>query len=252
VLNGDDPFLMDLAASAPGPVLTYSMLRAADVTAEVIERNAAEQSLLINIREQTAVVRTRMLGDQHVQNCLVAAAVGLAAGMDLATIARGIERVERLPGRLERVDRCHGLRVFLDSASTPTALAAALDAIRPTAERRLWCVADVPQSGDEDDLTRFGSALARLADVAVVTPDEEDLARAARLRHMIAGMAPAEHVTISRNRAQAIDAAIRSAEPDDVVLIVGTSGKLSLDRVAARQAVEGTSREKQYRPAFSS
>jgi UDP-N-acetylmuramoyl-L-alanyl-D-glutamate--2,6-diaminopimelate ligase len=193
-----------------------------------------------------------MLGDHHVQNCLVAAAIGLAAEVDLPTIARGIERVERLPGRLERVDRFHPPRVFLDLGSTPTALAAAIEALRHTSSGRLWCVSDAPRSDDDDDLNRFGSVLARLADVAVVTPDEIELAHSDRLRHLLVGVGPADHVTISRNRSQAIEAAIRSAEPGDTVLIVGTGGQSSLDRAAARDALEGTAREPKYRPALSS
>ncbi len=42
-----------------------------------------------------------MIGDHHIQNCLMAAAVGLAEGIDLPTIVRGLENVTRVPGRLE-------------------------------------------------------------------------------------------------------------------------------------------------------
>lgn len=251
VLNADDPVSAEFASHAPGPVLTYAMRRPADVTAEVIERNVAEQSFLLTADCNTVVVRTRFVGDHHVQNCLVAAALGLAAGVDLATVARGIECVERVPGRLERVGCYDGPRVYLDSGSTPTALAAAVDSIRPRDGRRVWCVSDVPLCGDEDELFRFGSVLARMADAAVITPEEDELSLHDRLRHLIAGIGPADHVTVSRNRTQAIEAAICSAGPGDALLLVGTPGKLRLDRVTARDALESATPNAQTWPAFS-
>ena len=36
-------------------------------------------------------------------NCLAAATTALAYGIELTTIARGLESVDRLPGRMERV-----------------------------------------------------------------------------------------------------------------------------------------------------
>jgi UDP-N-acetylmuramyl tripeptide synthase len=115
----------------------------------------------------------------------------------------------------------------------------------------VWCVSDVPPSGDEDDLARFGSAICKMADIAVITPEDGQSDAAHRLHWMLAGIGPAGHVTISRNRLQAIDAAIRSAGPDDEVLVVGTCGGLPIDRAIARSVLEKAAREQHARHAFS-
>ena len=83
-----------------------------------------------------------MIGDHHVSNCLVAAAVGLAYGIDLATVVRGLEAVDRVSGRLERIECGQPFGVFVDYAHTPDALAAVLDTLagrhRGPADLRVW------------------------------------------------------------------------------------------------------------------
>jgi UDP-N-acetylmuramoyl-L-alanyl-D-glutamate--2,6-diaminopimelate ligase len=47
-------------------------------------------------------VRTSIVGDHHVYNCLTAAALSLAYGIELTTIARGLEAVEHCGFRCGR------------------------------------------------------------------------------------------------------------------------------------------------------
>ncbi len=60
-----------------------------------------------------------MIGTHHVYNCLTAAAVGLAYGIDLTTVVRGLEAVDYVPGRLERIECGQPFGVFVDFAHTP-------------------------------------------------------------------------------------------------------------------------------------
>jgi UDP-N-acetylmuramoyl-L-alanyl-D-glutamate--2,6-diaminopimelate ligase len=243
VLNVDDAACAKLAAYAPGPVITCSLRGSADVTGEIIEQSPSEQSFLICVKNETVVVRTRYTGEQHVQNCLVAAAAGLAAGLDLAAIARGIERVEHLPGRLERASGAVSPRVYLDCCPTPTALAAALAALRDGKDGRVWYVSDVPRTSDDDELARFGHVTGRLADAAIiVTPGEDDTDQERRLGQMISGFGSVERAMTCRTRAQAIERAIRMADARDVVLIAADAVRRQKDQQTVRDALNARSR----------
>ena len=81
-----------------------------------------------------------MIGDHHVANCLVAAAVGLIYGIDLADVARGLEQVEQVPGRMERLECGQPFGAFVDYAHTPDALEICLKTLREVTEGRLICV----------------------------------------------------------------------------------------------------------------
>lgn len=98
IVDADGAAADELLQQIDGPVLTIGMTRAAEITAAVIERWPSEQTFLLSSENETIPVRTRLGGDESVRNCLMAAAVGTIYGIDLPTIVRGLEAIERMPG----------------------------------------------------------------------------------------------------------------------------------------------------------
>src|SRR5262249_47633006 len=140
VLNADDPVGSELLSAVAGPALTIGIENEAELTATIIDRHASEQTFLLSAGSDTAAVRTRIIGDGHVYNCLMAAAVGLLYGISLTDVARGLERLERIPGRMERIECGQPFGVFIDYAHTPDALASVLQSLRAVTAGRLFCV----------------------------------------------------------------------------------------------------------------
>ncbi|HEX4146356.1 MAG TPA: UDP-N-acetylmuramoyl-L-alanyl-D-glutamate--2,6-diaminopimelate ligase [Pirellulales bacterium] len=225
VLNADDPVASRLAVSLDRPVLTVGLKMPAEVTATVVDRCRSEQTILISAGTATAAVRTRMIGDHHASNCLVATAVGLAQGFDLRTIAAGLEAVTSVPGRLDRIECGQPFGVFVDYAHTPGALATVLDTLAEVTEGRLICVFGAGGDRDREKRPAMGSAVARRADVAIITNDNsrgEDPAAIAR--QILAGTDQADakaDVAVELDRTGAIHRALALAEKGDCVLIAG-------------------------------
>ena len=71
----------------------------------LIEQCRSEQTFLLTAGSETVPVRTQMIGTHHIYNCLTAAAVGLAYGIDLPTVVRGLEigRARAGPAGADRV-----------------------------------------------------------------------------------------------------------------------------------------------------
>src|SRR5207237_5572410 len=113
-----------------GGCLTYAIHGEADVTARVLERHSSEQTFLLCAGDETAPVRTRIIGDPHISNCLAAAATGLASGLDLETIVRGLEAIDRVPVRMERLECGQHFSVLVDAADSPQKLAFAIKSVR--------------------------------------------------------------------------------------------------------------------------
>ena len=111
-----------------------------DVTATLVDRTISEQTFLLSAGSETLPVRTRMIGDHHISNCLVAAAVGLVLGIDLTNIVRGLEKASGVPGRMERIECGQSFGVFVDYAHTADALTAVLDSLREVTTGRLITV----------------------------------------------------------------------------------------------------------------
>jgi UDP-N-acetylmuramoyl-L-alanyl-D-glutamate--2,6-diaminopimelate ligase len=146
----------------------------------------------------------------------------LGAGVTLPAAVAALEQCAAPPGRMETLVALRAPLAIVDDAHTPDALEKALAAARQHCRGKLFCVFGC--GGDRDPAKRpvMGGIAERLADVAVVTDDNprtED--GAAIVANILKGTAHPEHVIVERNRARAIEYAIRQAGPEDVVLIAG-------------------------------
>ncbi len=112
-----------------------------------------------------------MIGRHHVYNCLTAAAVGLAYGIDLPTVVRGLEAVHSVRGRLERIECGQPFGVFVDFAHTPDALTACLKALRQATSGRVICLFGAGGDRDRQKRPLMGRAVQQGADLAVITSD---------------------------------------------------------------------------------
>jgi len=222
VLNADDPTSVGYLSQIDGPVLTVGIRSSAEIMATLVEQHLSEQTFLLTAGSETMPVRTRMIGVHHVYNCLSAAAIGLAYGIDLATVARGLEAVEHLPGRLERIECGQPFGVFVDFAHTPDALAGSLQTLRGLVEGRLICVFGAGGDRDRQKRPLMARAVESHADLVIVTNDNprtED--PQAILADLVSGLEQPDAARIIPDRAEAIACGLGEAQPGDCVLIAG-------------------------------
>lgn len=222
VINADDPTSAGYLSQIERPVLTVGVRSAAELTGILVEQHASEQTFLLCAGSDTIPVRTRMIGLHHVYNCLSAAAVGLAYGIDLPTIIRGLEAVESVPGRLERIECGQPFSVYVDFAHTPDALAAALKTLREVTPGRVICVFGAEGDRDRTKRPLMGRMVERYAHQAVITSDNtrnEDAM--AIIREILGGFQNPREAEIVADRATAIHWALGGAQPGDCVLIAG-------------------------------
>jgi UDP-N-acetylmuramoyl-L-alanyl-D-glutamate--2,6-diaminopimelate ligase len=222
VINADDPGAAHYLTQLDGPVLTVAIEQAAEITAIPVEQSLAEQTFLLVAGSDTVPVRTRMIGTHHIHNCLVAAAVGLAYGIDLTTVVRGLERVRRVPGRLERLECGQSFAVFVDYAHTPDALACSLQTLREQSTGRVICVFGAGGDRDRQKRPLMAREVESYAHVAVLTndnPRSED--PQAIHEEVLCGFREANQVEVIPDRAEAIRFALAQARPGDCVLIAG-------------------------------
>jgi UDP-N-acetylmuramoyl-L-alanyl-D-glutamate--2,6-diaminopimelate ligase len=222
VLNADDPACARYLATLQHPVLTVGQKSLGEVTAILVERVRSEQTFLLTAGNQSAVVRTRIIGDGHLQNCLVAAAIGLAYGIELTTVVRGLESVERIPGRMDRIECGQPFGVFVDAATTPEALALALRSLRQVTEGRLLCVLGADGEGHHSQRPEFGRVAECGADAFVLTSAEPyTQTPESVLAGVLGGCQRPWNVKIRPSRDEAVALALAAAKPGDTVLIAG-------------------------------
>ena len=88
-MNADDPASRALLAKLDMPVLTFGLKNPAELSATLVERHRSEQTFLLDAGDESIAIRTRIIGDAHIYNCLAAAGVALTLGFDPSQIVRG-------------------------------------------------------------------------------------------------------------------------------------------------------------------
>lgn len=222
IVNADDRGSRSCLEDAPRRTMTYGIDESADVTAEIIESNLDGSRFRINLGLEREEVHTPLIGRHNVSNCLAAAAAAAHFGIALSDIARGIEALSGVPGRLERINCGQPFHVFVDYAHTDDALRNVIRAIRPLTPGRIICVFGAGGDRDRSKRPLLGKAACE-ADLAVVTSDNP---RSEKPEGIIAEIltafaAEARQPYVEADREQAIRWALQHAGPGDTVLIAG-------------------------------
>jgi UDP-N-acetylmuramoyl-L-alanyl-D-glutamate--2,6-diaminopimelate ligase len=184
------------------------------------ERLAAEIPDAVTFRpsDELGDIGLKLRARFNVENALAAATAARALGIDEAAIKRGIEAVDRVPGRFDPVDEGQPFIVVVDYSHKPGALEAALESARQLARGRVICVFGAGGDRDREKRPLMGQVAAELADVALVTSDNprsEDPAAIAA--EVVDGL----DLEVELDRRRAIERALEQARDGDVVLIAG-------------------------------
>ena len=143
-------------------------------------------------------------------------------GYDVEPIRAGVEAMESVPGRLERVDASPGPVVLVDYAHTDDALENVLTALQPLVRGRLIVVFGCGGDRDRGKRPRMGRVADRHADLILLTSDnprsEEPMSI---IREIEKGITDASKYAVEADRDAAIRKAISIARDGDVVLIAG-------------------------------
>lgn len=222
IVNADDPTSHFLLERIQKPTLTFGLRQDANVTATLLDRSRSEQTFLLKAGTDSVVVKTHSVGDQYILNCLAATAVGLALGVDLVTIANGIGRLEKIPGRQERVECGQDFGVWIDSAQSPDQLATVLQNVRQITTGKIWCVASIDDQQSSEARQRMGEIVERAADVCALTKTTVDRMLDYEPFHQVLdGCDNPAQVEIIPNRFRAIEWALQQAQPGDGVVVTG-------------------------------
>lgn len=224
VINVDNEYGAKMRAAVRGRALTVSTRRAADVRVTRAEQTVDGIVAEVATPVGPVALRSPLIGAFNLENLAVGVGIGVGLGMVPEAIARGLGAVRGVPGRVERVPGAPGFGVFVDYAHTPDALERVMAALRPLTRGRLIVVFGCGGDRDKTKRPKMGRAVARDADLPIVTSDNPRTEAPEAIIDMIVEgvrQVRADGFVVEPDRRRAIGAAIAAARAGDVVLIAG-------------------------------
>jgi len=225
VINHDDPVAAQMVADCGARVRRYSINGGADVCVRILREDRAGTDLTLYVDGRSVDVHLTLCGRHNIANALAATGATFALGLDLPTIARGLESLNHVPGRLQRIDSAElGFDVFVDYAHTDDALRNVLTAVRPLTCGRLWCLFGCGGDRDRTKRPKMARAVAEHADAFIITSDnprtEDPLAIIDDVERGLTADDRHRATTIP-DRARAIRHAVEQLGPGDALVIAG-------------------------------
>ncbi len=221
IMNADDPVSMAMLGDLNFASLTYGLREPAEIVAEIVEQHINEQTFVITAGDESVGVRTAIIGDHHVSNCLAATAAALAYGIKLsddgprigsrgrAAGAHGADRVR--PG-LCGSGRCGGFSRGIENVFAQA---------RQATRGRLLCVFGTQDNFEEGQLRATGRVIGAMSDAAVITTSGRIDGNHRACIAIHSGLADRRKARVILDRNDAIAWALRQAKTGDTVLIAG-------------------------------
>jgi len=225
VVNIDDGFGRELIGSLPQGVHAIgasSQGGQAEVRAENLALAGDGLQFELVLGDERRSLRSPLLGRFNVDNLLAVAGVLHALGHGVDAIAAVLPQLAPIPGRMNRLGGGAQPLVVVDYSHKPDALQQALDSLRGHLQGRLVCVFGCGGERDTGKRPQMAAIAEEAADLVIVTDDNprrED--GDAIVAGILAGFSEPGRVLVERDRRRAIERAIGSARPGDIVLIAG-------------------------------
>ncbi len=228
VVNLDSPHAPLYLERTPGPCWTFALESdAAMVRAREVRPAPDGVSFIAQTPLGEAPVHLHLPGTFNVANALAAVCVGLALGAGLATVVRGLEAVEGVRGRMQRIDQGQPFTVLVDYAHTPGSFETVMGLLRPVVQGRMFAVFGSAGERDREKRPMQGEVAGRYCEFVVLSDEDPRLEdREAILDEIAEGLERAgrrrghDYLCIP-DRREAIRAAFERARPGDLVLLLG-------------------------------
>lgn len=178
------------------------------------------QILDLQVAGSSYSVLFKLFGEFQINNALCALAIAIASGVPVEDAVEALSSIDEVEGRLNTIASTEGGgRVVVDYAHTPDGLRAALTACKVFTRGQVIVVFGCNGDRDVGKRPEMGAIAVELADRVFVTDGHPRSEEPDKIRRDIMDGAPGAFEIAGRE--QAIEAAVKSMQPGDTLLIAG-------------------------------
>ena len=233
--------------------ITFSIDKNSDFRAQDIKETIRGVDFSVKKQE----FHSDIIGRFNVYNCLPAIIVGKLAGLSGSQIKKGIENLDFIPGRMERIELNQKFTVLVDYAHEEQSITNVLRTANNIKEQNAKVIILLGAEGGGRDTSKrlkMGELAAKFSDYLIVSDVDpynddrdqiiEDIAKVAEKNGMVRNM----NLFTIRDRREGIRKALVLAQEKDIVLITGKGAEQSItidgkksfwdDRVVVKEELE--------------
>ena len=220
IINCDDEHATDFIGATNGKILTYGCQARADLFAEdiVYKLERTEFSLYVK-GEYVTRMAIPLFGKYNVYNVLSVLAYFYSLGYDLLKIVSYIENVSSIEGRFEYIKTNDDITVVIDYAHNPDAIFQVLTCLNVIADGNIITVLGAGGNRDKAKRKIMGRHATRLSDHVFFTSDNPRNEDPLSIIYDLLSGTSSVNYTVIVDRAKAIEAAIKKAKPNDLVVV---------------------------------
>lgn len=229
IVNGDDEHAHDFLACDVPTKIAFTQGQANFDATTILPYTIKEVNRTgVMFSFDKKIVQLNLFGAFSATNAMAAAALGRALGLSDEMIIDGLERIDGIPGRIERIELGQDFTVIVDYAFEPVAVASLYEAVSVLSPGRIIHV--LGSTGGGRDMSRreaLGKLAGEKADIVIVTnedpydDDPMEIIRDVATGAIKTGKKVHVDLFLIEERKQAIEKALHEAHKGDLVLITG-------------------------------
>ncbi len=176
----------------------------------------------------------KLLGEFNVYNSLAAICLGLSQGIDLKTSKRVLEKINKIPGRMEIIEEGQNFKVIIDLAHTPESFKQVFKLVKKFPHHRIISLFGSAGGGrDKWKRPELGKIAAQYSDFIILTNEDPYNEKTGQILSQIKSGILENQFPISNlyeiiDRRKAIKKALNLAQKNDIVLILGKGAEQTM------------------------
>ena len=234
IINADDPSSKDFAKPTKNTI-TYG-IKSGDLKAHNIQLTPSQISFNAQVNNDSYDIVCHVPGSFNVYNALATIAVGRALKLSKEQIEQGIASLKAVEGRMTQINEGQKFAVIVDFAHTPDSFEKLFADIKPVVKGRLISVFGSAGRRDEAKRAIQGEIAGKYSDIVVLTEeDDRDIDGNQILSQIAEGATKAgkkqnKDLHLILNRKDAIRFALKTAKPNDTVILLGKGHEKTIER----------------------
>lgn len=243
--NADDAQATAWAARSEMTCMSYGLDAAEHVRAKRLSRSGGEQQILAMTGNMLMPLTLKMPGDHVARAALAAVATSWMFDFSVPNAIAGIESLENIPGRMQRISQAVEAPIFIDAGETPDRVAVAVHSLRQHQIGPATVVLDLSARLDAQWRVRLGEVLEKSACRVVLSASDMSAEAAQSIAmDVLGGFSSPGRVQVIPDRVAAIQWAVSNTDHGAILLSgcgampwTDRDGDIMTDELAAKEAV---------------